>query len=318
MRPRIERSPRCVGAKAFTLIELLVVIAIIAILIGMLLPAIQKVRDAAARAQSMNNLKQMGLAINNMADVYQGQLPSGSTNIYPPGTTSTGNLGTLYFHMLPFIEQQNLYNAVYNWNTTKFGTPIPGVSTVVKTYIAPADPTNSTSASPGLTSYVPNAAVFGGDFIIQDPAAPFPMEGSSPTIVFPAGFQPSTSNVIIFMEHYAQATQAASGGGSPTLITHRVFGLTIRNPIYPPVAPSGGWTWTNQPTYANGVAAILPQIAPGSAANANDLTAQGCSTGAIMVGLGDGSVRAVGSGVSLTTWTTALNPNTTLVLGWDW
>ncbi len=143
----------------FTLIELLVVIAIIAILIGLLLPAVQKVREAAARMQSANNLKQMALATHSANDA-MGELPPGGPvnqwssfngqvayqGPYLPYSAATAGSDktTFFWCLLPYIEQENLQKDLsgypyYIMNTRRSDTTqIPG-GTVPKTYIAPYD-----------------------------------------------------------------------------------------------------------------------------------------------------------------------------------
>src|SRR6516165_3254927 len=103
--------------KGFTLIELLVVIAIIAILVGLLLPAVQKVRQAAGRIQSANNLKQIGIAIYNCHDTYQHCPPAG-TGCFPNSGNGTNwganpvpsHYGTMQYFLLPYVEQDAAYN----------------------------------------------------------------------------------------------------------------------------------------------------------------------------------------------------------------
>src|SRR5919199_1148729 len=93
---------RCRRRSGFTLIELLVVIAIIAILIALLVPAVQKVREAAARTQCTNNLKQIGLALHNHHDV---------NKFFPPGNAKPNNFSA-HAYLLPYVEQDPLYKQI--------------------------------------------------------------------------------------------------------------------------------------------------------------------------------------------------------------
>jgi type II secretory pathway pseudopilin PulG len=145
------------------LIELLVVIAIIAVLIGLLLPAVQKVREAAARARSSNNLHQLGVGLHDTA--------ANNNNQVPPGNGSfNGFSGTIFVHLLPAMEQDNIYQQIKGG-----GGPAP-----VKYLVAPLDRT--ATGTDTNTSYCANANLFVST--VSSMPACFGTKGSSNTVTF--------------------------------------------------------------------------------------------------------------------------------------
>ena len=301
--------------RGFTLIELLVVIAIIAVLIGLLLPAVQKVRDAAARTQSTNNLKQMGLAIHNCNDT-NGRLPPA----LGPFPSTFGHFNTLQFWLLPFIEQDNLYRSAYSAaSNTYFPELLPtnfeAASQVVKPYLCPSDPsigasgltaigqptgTLNSGRIPTATSYASNAQVFAATFNGQ---TLLPASGAGQARI-PSTFSDGTSNTIIFAEKFGFCAN------SPTV--NNTGSLWYRNNFW-------GSTWG---PYFNALLAgptYGPQIKPiPYNTNCNYRLPSSGHTAGIVVGLGDGSSRMVSQGISTVTWWQACTPNGGEVLQSDW
>src|SRR5687768_10209175 len=121
--------------RAFTLIELLVVIAIIAILIALLLPAVQQVRESARRTQCKNNLKQIGLALHNYLDVYSVLPPSYC--VVPGVTTTVGGQWSAFARILPYLDQANLQNLI-DWKVA-YSTQLNVATQRVPLYLCPSE-----------------------------------------------------------------------------------------------------------------------------------------------------------------------------------
>jgi prepilin-type N-terminal cleavage/methylation domain-containing protein/prepilin-type processing-associated H-X9-DG protein len=153
------------STRGFTLIELLVVIAIIAVLIGLLLPAVQKVRESAARSQCSNNLKQMGIAMNMYND-QAGRLPVGWVTSQPGGAVAPNPGWSWSLLILPNLEQNNVYTALAPDVVTPNGPPAANsiLQTPLSVFRCPSDSgpsINSSFQSYGMSNYVINREVLG-------------------------------------------------------------------------------------------------------------------------------------------------------------
>jgi prepilin-type N-terminal cleavage/methylation domain-containing protein len=281
----------------FTLIELLVVIAIIGVLIGLLLPAVQKVREAASRTQCSNNLKQQGLAVQNYASAFAGRLPPANFIF-----TQTGAQGSTYFALLPYLEQNNLYSTY-----TQNGQGYLGAGSIpISVFQCPSDPTigNGVVGGEGVTCYSINSAVFA-------PGTAGFATGGGP--IYGIGNIPDgASNTIAFVEQVAAVPM--SSGPHCNWWAYPLTdpgGSNGSGPCYWPDAPP-----LAAPPYP------LPQFNPSLNATspnfANPALACGFHPSLLMVGMLDGSVRPVSSDVSSLSWNCAIQPNDGMTFDSTW
>jgi prepilin-type N-terminal cleavage/methylation domain-containing protein len=316
------RRPR----RGFTLIELLVVIAIISTLMALLLPAVQKVREAGARIKCANNVKQMVLALHNCHDTHNRLPPAGGT--FPgdgPVKDSNAVVGSLHYFLLPFVEQDPVFNRIAQevpkapaadrdanpWVAQGAAGSTDMVADVARypfhrtpvLYRCPSDPSTGADAlvdfaAPGasipllhgVTQYVANLQVFGN----------IAYHSSRASLV--GTFQDGTSNTVVLSERYGRCPTAERG--HPAWLN---VGTGVHDPVFAP---------TDQ-TLAK--PAIFPPQNHPAVPDCYPLTVQSPHGGGVMViGLADGSVRTVSALISLTTWRSAVLPNDGTPLGSDW
>jgi prepilin-type N-terminal cleavage/methylation domain-containing protein len=308
-------------SRGFTLIELLVVIAIIAILIGLLLPAVQKVREAAARISCTNNLKQMGLAIQNCADSNQGAMPPSIGTFPKPNLGRCGGNqgsawgGNMYF-LLPYMEAGNLFKStqcttVNGYDVEQGARPAAAggvMQDAIKNYLCPSDPTanGGTSGWAAVGSYAQNGMIFQADWVGYSRYPASITDGTSNTIfyteVYAGGTYKNSDQSLWWWDYNTFETPSNSNGDCGSL---GYFGPAFTPLIQPPPTQCGDknhrthWGWGGWASTCM-CRAVSPHV------------------GGINVGLGDGSVRFVNGAISQSTWFAAVTPQGGETLGPDW
>jgi prepilin-type N-terminal cleavage/methylation domain-containing protein len=295
--------------RGFGLIELLIVIAIIAILIALLIPAVQRVRQAANRASTANSLKQCGLAVHNYHAVF---------NRFPDAYNTDGKRAkdfTLWFHLLPYVEQENVYR-----NDA-------ADTTVVPAYITPDDPYLDNKA--GKLSFAANIRLFGyntyGAPVCDNPGVAFKVQNPKTKILGNLALRnilDGTSNTIMTSTRLSSCDRDAKGAPIHTLVNGD------------PGTPSGGFFGATAVRDASSrlyaaTPTIMYQIAPKDfddqpagksfkCINHPSGVPHSFQPNGVYVGMCDGSVRVVSTTVTPDTFAKASAPADGNILGADW
>jgi type II secretory pathway pseudopilin PulG len=275
-----------------TVVELLVVICIIAVLIGLLLPAVQKIRQASSRLQSMNNQKQLMLGIGLYMADHGERFPSRD------GTELDGEERSVHVALMPYIDQGNLYNSYIGSLNGGFTD-----DKYIKLFYSPTDWALAQAGVPNFTSYPINGQLFTGKISLN------------------GGVFDGTSNTIALAEHYA----CGCNGTGFNWLTSVFVSLPWGDGTYAPGGIANGSF--RRATFADEeLGDFFPgspnpsktfQIGP-SLADCDPRLAQTANTGGMLVALADGSVRTLAPSMSPATYWAAITPAGSEVLGADW
>mgnify|MGYP006274854655 CR=1 FL=1 len=310
--------------RAFTLIELLVVIAIIAILVGLLVPAVQKVREAANRMKCANNLKQIGLALHNYQSVAEKYPPGGT---YPVGAIAN-DVYSVQARLLPFIEQGNLY-AQIDLNATP-ATQLQVIGQRIAIYLCPSEIADrSRDQGGGKITYPLNYGANFGTWFIWSPASGQGGDGALPVNqqTRPADFLDGLSNTIAFSEvkayqSYVRNTASPTTLGQPAPSDTATVAAMAATGSYR--GEVGHTEWTDSPCHQTGVSFVftpntrVPFTAGGATLDIDLLTqvegshaskpsyaaitSRSYHSGGVNTLLMDGSVRFMNQSITTAAW----------------